>query len=177
MVERGEDGLERVHDWLQYNPDPRPSDTTDAWRVRKQRERERKRVESESHAGYQDHVTRDTPVTSRESHATKVVEEEVEEESSTTSQTLKEAEARPPAARDFSAAQQVDRLFTHWAVNCRTRSQVALTKRREINVRSRASHDGFTFEELTEAIDGAAKANNEQVLPSSTTKPSSPESS
>jgi hypothetical protein len=61
MLEAGEDGRERCHDWLDYNPDPAASDTRDAWRERKRKQRERERD-----------VTRDTTVTSPDSHDTEV---------------------------------------------------------------------------------------------------------
>lgn len=45
------DGVEWVHDWHDYNPDPRPSDSPEAVaeRKRRQRERERERQEREGH--------------------------------------------------------------------------------------------------------------------------------
>jgi hypothetical protein len=83
MLEAAEDGRERCHDWPDYNPDPSQSNTRDAWRERKRQQRERDRD-----------VTRDTPVTSHNSHAPEV---EVEgEEEQPPPQTPRQRGARRP---------------------------------------------------------------------------------
>ena len=153
MLEAHGNGYEYVHDWHEFNPDPRPSDSREAWRERKQAQRQR-------HAN----VTRDTAVTSRDCHATEVEVEdegEVEEHQEAEALPLLPQEARPKAAL---SGEQVHDLFDHWRCRCRPRSQVVLTQRRQTNVRSRASRDGFAVDQLRTAIDGAARAIQADVL-------------
>jgi hypothetical protein len=50
LLVKDDDGVEWVHDWHDWNPDPKPSDTPEATRARKRAERERKRAKANGHA-------------------------------------------------------------------------------------------------------------------------------
>jgi hypothetical protein len=164
----------RVHDWDDYNPEPK-TDRTHAERQRRYRERQRGDAQSDA-------VT--PPVTDTVTTVTVTPPEgEGEEEEQQT------AEASPPAetpslppqpappqlkeARPEAAPAETKRLteselawlFRHWRATCRPNSErVTLTDQRAKALRSRASRDSVTFEELKQAIDGAAQALDNQEL-------------
>lgn len=77
-----ETGLEYVHDWHDFNPDPKRSDTPEGWRERKRRQRSKAKPAD---------VTRDMGVTSRDSHAPEVEGEVEPEETASLSVVLDDA--------------------------------------------------------------------------------------
>jgi hypothetical protein len=187
MLELG-DGLEYCHDWHDYNPDP-TRDRTNAERQRRHRAKKRTEATSSSdavaddprNAGSNTFVNASvTPLRNAMSRVTAVTEGELELEPEpspkvvravATTESWPPEEARPSSAREEAqppaarlARHQLEELFAHWADSCRPGSDVELTENRKKAARSRASRDGFTFEQLMEAVDGAATALEQQML-------------
>ena len=147
-----EHGCLRVHDWDDYNPPPK-ADKTAAERKRRQRERE-------CHAYVTPQSRRDIgDVTALVTPPEVEVEVEVEgevEDLQAEALPLPPEEARPSAALSLN---ELHAIFFRWRDRCRQGSrQIQLTEQREKALRSRRSRDGFTVDELNEAIDGAAAA-------------------
>jgi hypothetical protein len=130
MLVASEEGFESCRDWHDYNPDPAPSATREAWA-------ERKRTERAKRARKRD-VTRDMPVT----HDLEVEVEEEEEDKSTTNR----AELRSAASG----------LFAYWQEKC-GHPAAKLTADRRSSIQTRLK-EGYTADQIRQAIDGAAKA-------------------
>jgi hypothetical protein len=153
-----EDGLDHVHDWEAYNPAPK-EDRTAAERQRKKRERDAKREAARLVLSLRCHGRDNGVVTPPE------VEVEVEVEDEVGSSLQAEPSAQPPEAPPGAAHDQhitmgkTVRVFARWRDRCRKgSSRVMLTEQRDKAISSRLRRDGFTVEELLQAVDGAARS-------------------